>query len=119
MRPDRLIREARRTAERLWVVALAEAVGAGLAFAKWLGDKGSFELIAAALAAVLAVPVTMIVRQRQLRRAHWLESTENWHECLDLMPRMEPFPRLVDFVESRVLFRSRRVRSGGDEVDAD
>lgn len=103
----RLAREARRLADRLQFSAVIEAFGAGTALAKWASSGWTnVPLLIAAVGAVVAIPITLIVRRQQLRRAWWFETTDRWWERLDELPRMEPFPRLVDFVERRLFRRS-------------
>lgn len=109
MTPNRLINEAKRAARRLEFASYSQAVGAGVAIAKWSGGVTKTPLLVGAVAALLAIPVTMTLRHRQLQRARWLAVTERWWERLDDMPRMEPFPRVVDFVEERMLAWPRRL----------
>lgn len=100
--PRRLIREARRAAQRLELVLASQTLGAVTATAEWVrGDHTSLVLILGAAGAVSAVPITWTLRRRQIRRAQWLATTDRWWENLDDMPRMEPFPRAVDWVEAR------------------
>lgn len=110
---NRLVKEARRNVRRLEVSAVGQAMAAGSAVGSWITHGYSGAKLMAAIAAILAIPVTMALRRRQWQRADWLTTTERWWERLDEMPRMEPFPRVVDFVEERLMEPSRRlVRRG-------
>lgn len=100
--PHRLLKEARRTAERLEFILVSETVAAGMATVQWArGDRTSVLLIVGAVGAVAGVPITWTLRRRQLHRMAWLASTPRWWERMDEMPRMEPFPWLVDWVEGQ------------------
>jgi hypothetical protein len=110
--PARLIREARRVARRLEFASYGQAVAAGTAAAKWWDGRTNWLLIVGAVAAFAAIPVTMTLRRRQLQRAAWLHSTDRWWERLEEMPRMEPFPKVVDFVEERVVAGPKRLLAG-------
>jgi hypothetical protein len=110
--PARLIREAQRVARRLEYASYGQAVTAGTAAAKWWDGRPTWVLVVAAVAAFAAIPVTMTLRRRQLQRAAWLRSAERWWERLEEMPRMEPFPKVVDFVEERVVAAPKRLLIG-------
>lgn len=108
--PARLVREARRAAERLELALVGQAMALGTALAKWLGgDLTNPVLITGAIGAALTLPVTLLLRRRYLHRAYWLATTERWWLHLDAMPRLDPFPRLVDWIESHVTDPVRRL----------
>lgn len=107
-RPDRLIHEAKRNIRRLEFATVMEGATLGTALAKW-GRGGWTEptLIAAVLGAVVAMLATEMLRVRQRDRCRWLEETPRWWERMEEMPRVEPFPKVVDFVELRLIAPAR------------
>lgn len=98
--PSRLIREARRTQARLEMLAISGNFEAAISLVKWVkGDLANPWLALAAAGGFASVGVTFMLWHRQGRRAAWLATTDKWWTCLDEMPRMEPFPAVVDRVE--------------------